>query len=378
MNMTRREFFGLAAASAVAVAFLPRAAFAAASNSLRAVRTGKQIDKTRIVIETAKKPSYSLAYPAGALEITLKDTDGSAAPEMASGTLVSNITVAASGGDTVVKAALSRPIYEIPKKQTMILEPGGSNKNYRLVLDFGADGEESGAAAPVATKQNDKKIIVLDAGHGGKDPGTIGKNMKIKEKDIVLKVARKLRDSLNGQYRVYLTRDKDEFLNLNTRAAFAESKGADLFISLHANANPSKKTQGFSTYTLSKKASDEEAMKTAEAENAADRIAVDNFQKFEQEIRMALSSLQQQVVAESSVAFGSNLVKTTKSSGIKLQDNPLRYAPFAVLKSSVPSVLVELGHLSNAEEEKLLNSDPHQNKLVSVIKKAIDNFEFLS
>lgn len=370
----------IAACSAAALLVIPRAALAAPANTLRAMRTGKQTNgQTRIVVETAKKPSYSLAYPAGQLKITINDAAGGAVPEMANGTLVSNMTAVESGGNVVITAALTRAIAEIPKKQTMILEPGGTGKNFRLVLDF--DSADKTAVAPATApgrSASGKKIIVIDAGHGGKDPGTIGKANKTKEKDIVLKVAKKLRDNLRGDYEIHMTRDTDIFLNLNTRAALAESKNADLFISIHANANPSKKTQGFSTYTLSKKASDAEAMKTAEAENAADRISVDNFQRFEPEIKMALSSLQQQVVAESSVAFGSGLVKTTKQGGIKLQENPLRYAPFAVLKSSVPSVLVELGHLSNADEEKLLNTSAHQDKLVAAITRAVGNFEFLS
>lgn len=381
MEISRRTFIKVATGSVIALTLMPRIALAAA-NSIIAVRTGIQPgNKTRIVIETAKKPSYSLSYPDGKLNITLHDTSGKPKPDLAAGTLVSSITQTQNGDTALISATLSKSINEIPKNQIMILEPGGNHK-YRLVIDFAAGGgaakatTTSAATSSGTTAKSTKKIIVIDAGHGGKDPGCIGR-AKTREKDIVLQVAKKLRDNLKSNYQIYLTRDKDIFLNLNTRAGIAEKQHADLFVSLHANANPSRKTKGFSVYTLSKKASDAEAQKTAEAENASDLIGADGFEKFEPDIKHALSSMQQQVVAESSVGFGLDLVSATKSKGIKQQDNPLRSAPFAVLKSTIPSVLVELGHLSNAEEEKLLKSANHQTKLVDAIARAISKYEFL-
>jgi N-acetylmuramoyl-L-alanine amidase len=386
-SFSRRQFLTVVGASVVSMTLFSKNAFAA-TNTLRAIRTGKQPDdKTRLVIETSSKPSYSLSYPNGGLQIKISGARGQPSPEMVSGTLISSVAATQAGGNVIVNASLSKPIDSIPKKQIMVLNPGGSNNNYRLVVDFAAGTGKTGdnaarsatknesvVAAPV--KSSGKKIIVIDAGHGGKDPGCVGAN-GTREKDIVLKMARKLRDNLDDKYKIYLTRNKDIFLNLGTRSDIAEQKHADLFISLHANANPSRKVKGFSVYTLSKKASDAEAAKTAEAENAADKIAVDGFEKFEPDVRNALSSLQQQVVSESSVGFGNDIVRSTKSKGIQQQDMPLRYAPFAVLKSTIPSVLIELGHLSNKTEEKLLNTESHQDKLVAAIRGAIEKYEFL-
>ena len=225
--------------------------------------------------------------------------------------------------------------------------------------------------------QNNKFTVVIDPGHGGKDPGCIGKN-GTKEKKVVLSVARKLRNRLNDAgFKTYLTRNDDTYLKLAERAAIGERRKADLFISLHANANPSRAMKGFSIYTLSEKASDEEAKKLAEAENAADKIGVEGFTDFEPNIRSALSALQQHAVAEMSEEYANGAARAFRNANIAQQRGPdVRHAPFAVLRSTVPGALIELGHLSNAGEEKLLNSDAHQNKLVAAIVKSVKNYNF--
>ena len=220
-------------------------------------------------------------------------------------------------------------------------------------------------------------MIVVDAGHGGKDPGCIGKG-GTREKDIVLSVAKKLKNKLDANgFKTYLTRSGDTYLKLAERASIAEKRNADLFISLHANANPSRKMKGFSIYTLSEKASDEEAKKLADAENAADKIGVSGFTEFEENIRIALSSLQQHAVAEMSEEYATGCAKSFKRASIEQQPGPdVRHAPFAVLRSTVPGALLELGHLSNAAEEKLLKTSAHQDKLVNAIVKSVKNYNF--
>ena len=135
--------------------------------------------------------------------------------------------------------------------------------------------------------------------------------------------------------------------------------------------------KGFSIYTLSEKASDEEARKLAEAENAADKIGVEGFTQFEENIRIALSSLQQHAVAEMSEEYANGCAKSFKRASITQQPGPdVRHAPFAVLRSTVPGALLEIGHLSNVAEEKLLKTDNHQNKLVDAIVKSVKNYNF--
>lgn len=360
---------------------LPRTALAA-RNALKNMRTGVQPNgKTRLVIETSLRPSYTLVYGENTLTVKLSNTTGenSVSPKLASGTLVKNVTQAQIGDALNIIAELRKPIAEIPKNQIMILEPNGDN-DYRLVLDFVAG---TGTKTVAATTQSNnsqstrKRIVVLDAGHGGKDPGCIGRG-GTKEKTVVLAVARKLRTALqNAGFAVYMTRADDTYLKLGDRAAIAEKKKADLFLSIHANANPSRAMKGFSIYTLSEKASDEEAQKLADAENAADKIDVSGFESFSKDIRIALSSLQQHAVAEMSEEYANGCARAFKRAGIEQQPGPaVRHAPLAVLRSTVPGALIECGHLSNKAEEKLLKSSAHQDKLVAAIVRSVKNYDF--
>lgn len=362
---------------------MPRTAFAA-RNSLKSLRTGVQPgDKTRLVIETTGRPTYTLSYLENQLVVRLANTaaNTSLAPSMAAGTLVSSIAQAQVGDALEIRVNLTRSISEIPKSQIMILSPNGDT-DYRLVLDFAAgtaaQRANQAAAQQIAAATPAKQYtIVIDAGHGGKDPGCIGKG-GTKEKVVVLSVAKKLKAKLDAAgFKTYLTRSDDTYLKLAERAAIAEKRKGDLFISLHANANPSRAMKGFSIYTLSEKASDEEAQKLADAENAADKIDVSGFSEFSKDIRIALSSLQQHAVAELSEEYAVGCAKTFRGNGIEQQPGAnVRHAPFAVLRSTVPGALVELGHLSNAAEEKLLKSDAHQNKLANAIVKSIKKYNF--
>ena len=383
MKFTRRTLLKFAGIGTVAIAMLPRVAFAA-RNTLRTVRTGIQPgNKTRLVIETGARPSYSVSYPANQLVVTLSNTaaNASLAPSLVAGSLVTAITQVQSGDKLQIVADLAKPINEIPRDNIMLLSPNGDN-DYRLVLDFAASsGASAVASASSGAKQSSapsrKYVIVIDAGHGGKDPGCIGKG-GTQEKVVVLSVAKKLKTKLDAAgFQTYLTRSNDTYLKLAQRASIGEKKHADLFLSLHANANPSRAMQGFSIYTLSEKASDEEAAKLADAENAADKIDVSGFEQFDKDIRIALSSLQQHAVAEMSVEYANGCASQFKRAKITQQPGPdVRHAPFAVLRSTVPGALIELGHLSNAAEEKLLKSSSHQDKLVAAIVKSVKSYNF--
>ena len=390
MKISRRRFLKTVGFSALVIGVSPRVAFAA-PNSLKNIRTGLQPgDKTRLVIETSARPSYSLSYGDKQLVVTLSNTNGKSdiKASLANGTLIKRVTQIQDGTQLKIVSTLNNTIDAIEKNQIMILDPNGDN-GYRLVIDFKAGtgrGINTGASDTntqsqgnnSAVKTNNKQhIIVIDAGHGGKDPGCIGKG-GTQEKDIVLSVAKKLKNKLDGVgYKTFLTRSGDVYLKLAERAEFAEKKHADLFISLHANANPSRDMKGFSIYTLSEKASDEEAQKLADSENAADKIDVSGFEHFSKDIRVALSSLQQHAVAELSEGYANGCAKTMNRASIEQQPGPaVRHAPFAVLRSTVPGALIELGHLSNKKEEQLLKSADHQNKLVAAIVKSVDAYDF--
>ena len=383
MKITRRGLLKITGFSIVAMTALPHMALAA-RNTLRGLRTGIQPgNKTRLVIETANRPSYSLSYPENQLVVTLSNTGANTTvkPKLATDALVSKISQSQVGDKLQIVADLKKPISEISKSSILLLEPNGDN-DYRLVLDFVAGAPSATYTTSAATQTTAitaarKYIVVVDAGHGGKDPGCIGRG-GTREKDIVLSVAKKLKSKLDSNgFKTYLTRSNDTYLKLAERASIAEKRKADLFISLHANANPSRKMKGFSIYTLSEKASDEEARKLAEAENAADKIGVEGFTEFEENIRIALSSLQQHAVAEMSEEYANGCAKSFKRASIEQQPGPdVRHAPFAVLRSTIPGALLEIGHLSNSAEEKLLKSDKHQNKIVDAIVKSVKNYNF--
>ena len=396
MKLTRRQLLKTVSFSALVAGIAPRVAFAA-PNSLRSIRTGLQTGgKTRLVVETSSRPSYTLSYGDKQLIVNLSNTTGKSdvQTKLASGTLIKRVTQIQDGTKLQIVATLSGLIDAIEKNQIMVLEPNGDN-DYRLVIDF-PEGTGRGisvstaatttttakmakteAPAKSAANTTKSRIIVIDAGHGGKDPGCIGKG-GTQEKTVVLSVAKKLKKKLDANgYKTYLTRSTDVYLKLGERAEFAEKKHADLFISLHANANPSRDMKGFSIYTLSEKASDEEAQKLADSENAADKIDVDGFEQFSKDIRVALSSLQQRAVAELSEEYANGCAKSMNKASIEQQKGPsVRHAPFAVLRSTVPGALIELGHLSNKSEEKLLKSDAHQNKLVDAIAKSVHSYDF--
>jgi len=222
-----------------------------------------------------------------------------------------------------------------------------------------------------------KYIIVLDPGHGGKDPGAKGVSGILFEKNLVLSVAKMLQNELtkDGRYKVIMTRSTDVYIPLWRRAQIAEENNADLFISIHADSHPKPHTKGLSVYTLSDNATDYEARKLAEKENASDLMGLDkDFKNYNKDVRLILSDVAQMLVKESSVTFGDTLVKEiNKSKNIKsLPNRPLREAPFWVLRSSVPSVLVELGYLSNKQEETLLKDDEYRLNMAKTIKYAID------
>ena len=394
MKISRRQFIKTVSFSALVVGLTPRIVWAGA-NALRSMRTGIQPGgKTRLVIETASRPSYTLSYGEKQLIVSLSNTNGKsdAKTTLANGTLIKRITQIQDGSTLKIVATLGSDIDVINKNQIIVLEPNGDS-DYRLVIDFVAGtGAGINNTARAATTTNTVKatednkttaksatqhVIVIDAGHGGKDPGCIGRG-GTKEKTVVLSVAKKLKSKLDANgYKTFLTRSGDTFLKLADRAEFAEKKRADLFISLHANANPSRDMRGFSVYTLSEKASDEEAQKLADSENAADKIDVNGFEQFSKDIRVALSSLQQHAVAELSEEYANSCAKSLNRASIEQQKGPsVRHAPFAVLRSTVPGALIELGHLSNKKEEALLKSDDHQNKLVVAIVKSIDSYDF--
>ncbi len=245
------------------------------------------------------------------------------------------------------------------------------------VLPTAKPAKPTAPAAPkpaLTTAEAPKPLIVIDPGHGGIDPGALGGNTM--EKNITLAVAKQLQKTLlaTGRFRVALTRDKDVFIPLRDRFKIARDKGADLFISLHADSNPSTMARGASVYTLSDKASDAEAEALATKENKSDVIAGVDLSQQNQTVSGILIDLAQRETINLSSRFASILVGDLKSDTMMLQ-NSHRFAGFAVLKApDVPSVLLEMGYISSSDDERLLTDPTHQKKLSESITRAIEDY----
>ena len=229
--------------------------------------------------------------------------------------------------------------------------------------------------------RNKKLTIVIDPGHGGKDPGTSYQNL-ISEKEIVLNFSSILKKKLEKVgYRVYLTRGADNFIELKERVKFAKRKGADLFISVHADASKYSSTRGFSVYTLSKKGLDREAEKVAKLENSLSVFSKKGLKGIN--LRDARNIKDQYYIdlafdraKNSSTEFADILVNKVEERS-ELLTRPHRYAGFAVLKSpNYPSVLVELGFITNDKDRNNFGNRNWQSSVATKFVEAINqNFQ---
>jgi N-acetylmuramoyl-L-alanine amidase len=238
------------------------------------------------------------------------------------------------------------------------------------------------ARKPEPTPQNSadpRPIVVLDPGHGGIDTGTRARgNGGIAEKTLVLDFALTLRDKLEktGRYRVVMTRTDDTFVPLADRVRLARSRGAQLFISIHCDAlaRGDGEAEGATVYTVSDKASDAEAARLADAENRADVIAGVDLSAEPDDIADILIDLAQRETKTFSAQFARDLVAELKSAA-RMHKHPLKSAGFRVLKApDVPSVLIELGYVSNSQDLKQLVSDSWRSRAGDAIVQAIHTF----
>ncbi len=222
-------------------------------------------------------------------------------------------------------------------------------------------------------KINKKYLVVIDPGHGGKDPGAIGVNGTF-EKDINLLFAKIIRSVLSSsKIKVKLTRTDDRYLYLRERINFAEKLKADLFISIHADASKNRKASGFSIFSLSDKASDKEAKKLAQRENNSDFIGGLKIRHSDPFINDNLIKIFQRQTMNESSKIADIVIKNIKK--LSINNRGHRNAGFVVLKSlTTPSILLELGFITNKKEEKLLNDKRYLIKISKIISLSIFNY----
>ena len=389
---------GIGLAVAVLIGVLVDAATLAAAPQVTSVRLGVYPAKTRIVLDltgVVTFETFTLPHP---YRLVVDMSEVTWSPEMRRpprGGLVSGMRFG------LFKPGTSRVVLDtggpVRVAKAFLLPPSDGKSGYRLVLDVARTTEKAfmmaykapePAAAraapevsapdiprPKRTKPREKQLIMIDPGHGGVDPGAMSRS-GVWEKHIVLAFAKELKRQLlgTGRFDVRMTRDRDVFIRLRDRIAIARKAGADLFISVHADSIGNRSVRGTSVYTLSENASDKEAAALATKENKSDLIAgVDLNDRSDDVVNILIDLAQRETMNESAV-FAKILVEQLAEHRRMLR-NTHRFAGFAVLKApDIPSVLVELGYLSNRQDERMLRNPKVRTRMAQSIVQAVGEY----
>ena len=267
-------------------------------------------------------------------------------------------------------------LRRLSQLRVALLPPEGARGDrYSVSVDLPAPRSMAGLPKIYGPKDPTLPLIVIDAGHGGHDPGAISPHDGLHEKAVTLAIARRTRDELvkTGRVRVALTRDDDRYLVLQDRYTVARRLGADLFISIHADAAGNDSAHGATVYTLSEVASDREARKLAARENKADIINGVNLGGATDDVSSILIDLTQRETMNVSADFA-NMLITESAKALTVRNDSHKFASFVVLKApDTPSVLFETGYLTNAGDAALLGSPAGQQKVASAITRAVGN-----
>ncbi len=278
--------------------------------------------------------------------------------------------------------------WDLVDRTRLVLQPGPGYQRYetyelrnpdRLILDL--QGDRAAAAAdlpppPPPGPEPEKTVVVIDPGHGGSENGAVGPT-GLREKDVALDLARRLKRVLQRDpgVSVVLTRDEDRRLDLDERTAVANHNQADLFISIHLNSSPRSAAYGAETYFLSAEATDDEARTLAALENRAHRVDTHLTDQGElRDLELVLWDLAQNRHLAESAALAES-VQTHMNELTGTRDRGVRQAPFRVLMgATMPAILVEVGFISNREEEDRFRGLSYRNRVVEAIANAVDEF----
>ena len=280
--------------------------------------------------------------------------------------------------DATVPEGRSRLVVELlPGTVEAMRETGAIDLTPAGVGEATAKPGKGRAADAAAAPAPARPVVVIDAGHGGGDAGTVSPATGMPEKTVVLAMARVLAQKLRetGRYEVVMTREEDVFLGLSERVRIARGRRADLFLSVHADAEYDHSVRGATVYTVAEKASDEQAAALAAKENQSDALAGHVVEEAEGEVADILADLTLRETRRLSHAFARDLLDEYRRSGRLVKTQPHRQAGLKVLRAhDIPSALVEIGFLSNKEDEALLTSPEWREKTARSLIAAIDRW----
>ncbi|MFS8045059.1 N-acetylmuramoyl-L-alanine amidase [Rhizobium sp. BR 314] len=379
------------------VAFMPFNPAMASADPLLAygARIAGDEARTRIVVDMDREPTFTVHYLNNPVRVVVDlpaTAFGFPAADLKPSGLFKDIrygTMDANSARIVLTA--KKPVKLVMAKAQA--DEGG--KGYRLVLDAemlppeqfaelvkqqswtAADtAKDVGPVDPTQKTDPNTFLVAVDAGHGGIDAGATGTDGATQEKDITLAFAKIFADKLNAQpgIKAFLTRDKDQYLSLSERVTIARQNRASLFISLHADTLKQKDIRGATVYTISDKASDRLAGEVADRENDSDRIAGTEAQTQPAAVADILLDLTRRETQAFSISLAQDVLSSFNGQ-ISMINNPHRHAGFQVLTApDVPSILLELGFLSNKEDEKLLLDADWRQKVADRLTEAVKQY----
>ena len=342
------------------------------SPGVRQVRLGGDGSETRVVVDLDRSTNGKLASSdARQVAITLAGVKPGAERSGGGKGLVQGWSLDEAGGGTRLNLELSA---NAEVKGRFLLPPADGVKHYRYVIDLKRASTAEAVTRPTApvvqmTSLNRKKVIVVDAGHGGKDPGASGPDHK--EKTVTLAAAKALKAKLEktGRYKVVLTRSTDVYVPLENRVHIARRANADLFISLHADSGPTNDLRGASVYTLSDGATQRSA-KFIKKDDWFVKASLTGGQG----VGDILLDLTQRMTRNRSAQFAEILLERVDDHTPLLRRSHRDAGLVVLLAPDVPAVLLEMGFINNAQDEKLLASPAHRERLMGGVAKAIDDY----
>lgn len=350
---------------------------AATAATVESARAWAGPEGTRVVFELSGSVEHRVFALTDPDRVVIDLPSSAAAPGLDLGEPRGAVTALRTGSRPGGELRLVLELNEPARPKTFLLAPN-EQYGHRLVIDL-PPAEVAPVvrrATPPSTDRGRDVVVVIDAGHGGEDPGASGRG-GTREKDVVLAIARRLRTEIDAAagMRAVMVRDGDYFVSHRRRMQVAHDAQADFFISIHSDSYRDADAKGATVYVLSEKgASDEAAQLLAQRENASDLIGGVSLADKDQLLARVLLDLSQNASLSASTTAGQRLIRRM-AAVTTMRKRDVQQAPFLVLKSpDIPSVLVETAYISNPREEAALRSAKYQSSLASAMRQGIVDY----